>query len=145
MFAIERTWTDAVMEGWAPGRGVDWAAGVQRFLERASAKGRLGVRVGVLLAITAPFWLWGRLRSARSLSVEDRSRLLDEMLRHRFFFVREMTLLLKLVGCMALFAVTDLREKSGYDPTPRQRSGARSLHVLAASGSAQPAPEKEVA
>ena len=140
MFAIERRWMNGVMEGWAPGVAVDWSAGVERFLERASAKGRLGVRVGLLLALTAPLWLWGRLRAATSLRAEERARLLDQMLSHRFFFVRELTLLLKLVGCMALFAASDLRAKSGYDPaevaaSPRRRSG-RQLKVLAPSDDA---------
>lgn len=109
--------------GLAPRAGeVDWDLGVARFLERASTKGRLGVRVGLLLVVTAPLWLWGRLRSGASLAAEERARLLDAMLSHRFFFVRELTLLLKLVACMALFRVEDVRARSGYDPAPAERA-----------------------
>ena len=43
----------------APGE-IDWLGGTRSFLEKASPKGRLGVRVGLFLAMTAPIWSWGR-------------------------------------------------------------------------------------
>lgn len=142
MFAFERRWAAAVMGGFAPPGGeglaptageVDWAESVERFLERANVKGRLGVRLGLLIAVTAPLWLWGRVRSAASLPGEERARLLDALLSHRVYAVRELALLLKLVACMALFRVPAMRERTGYDPVSvGGASGMRALTVLSA-------------
>lgn len=98
----------------APGE-IDWLGGTRDFLEKASPKGRLGVRLGLLIAMTAPLWRWGRLTTAARLSEEDRARLLAELLEHRVYFVRELTLLLKLVGCMALLRPAAVRARTGYD------------------------------
>ena len=101
-----------------PGQ-VDWERGARDFLERANLEGRLGVYAGMWIAMTAPLWLWGRLRSAAGLEPVERARLLAELLSHRVFFVRELTLLLKLVACMAFFRDPAIRARSGYDrPAP---------------------------
>ncbi|MBX3273352.1 MAG: hypothetical protein KF729_24020 [Sandaracinaceae bacterium] len=124
-------WAAVVMSGFvvaggpglavAPGE-IDWLGGTRDFLERASAKGRLGVRVGLLLAMSAPLWCWGRLTTAARLSPEERARLLAELLSHRVFFVRELMLLLKLVACMALLRPAAVRARTGYDrPAPAAR------------------------
>jgi len=94
-------WAPYVLAGFALAE-IDWDRGVRDFLEKASPKGRLGVRIGLLIAMTAPLWMWGRPSTARGLRGEDRGRLLHELLEHRIFFVRELTLLLKLVACMAM-------------------------------------------
>ena len=116
LLSFERRWTHAVMSGFAPDEPIDWALGVERFLQRANLTGRLGVRLGVLLAVTAPLWCWGRLRSAMGLDAADRARLLEALLSHRIYAVRELALLLKLVACMALFQRSGVRAGSGYDP-----------------------------
>ncbi|HJL18835.1 MAG TPA: hypothetical protein RMH99_24445 [Sandaracinaceae bacterium LLY-WYZ-13_1] len=130
MFAFERRWAAAILGGFAPSAGpglapaegeVDWARGVRRFLARASAKGRLGVRVGLLLVVTAPIWGRGRLRSAVHLPPDERAALLEELLAHRFFVVRELCLLLKLVACMTLFTAPGMRERVAYDPPAERR------------------------
>lgn len=117
-------WAAVVLSGFvvagAPGLAIeageiDWLGGTRDFLEKASPKGRLGVRVGLLLAMTAPFWMWGRLTTAARLAPEERARLLAALLEHRVFFVRELTLLLKLVGCMALLRPATVRARTGYD------------------------------
>lgn len=132
MLAMEERWVETVMSGFAVADGsglapragqIDWLSGARDFLERASMQGRLGVRLGVLLVMSAPLWLWGRLRSAATLSAVERAQLLDELLEHRVFAIRELTLLLKLVSCMALFRDASLRARSTYDrPLPRQQS-----------------------
>ncbi|MEZ4338499.1 MAG: hypothetical protein R3B82_17910 [Sandaracinaceae bacterium] len=48
--------------------------------------------------MTAPIWS-GRLTTAAGLSEEDCASA-RRAAQHRVFFVRELTLLLKLVGCM---------------------------------------------
>ena len=117
-------WAAVVMSGFlvsgtsgltvSPGE-IDWHTSTHDFLQMASAKGRLGVRIGLLLAMTAPLWMWGRLRTAASLGETDRARLLAGLLEHRVFFVRELTLLLKLVACMALLRPASVRAQTGYD------------------------------
>ncbi|MFK7989119.1 MAG: hypothetical protein AB8I08_24080 [Sandaracinaceae bacterium] len=135
MQGIERRWGTTVLSGFAPSGAqmapmpgeIDWARGLDDFLDRASFEGRWAVRLGLLMAMTAPVWLWGRLRSAARLSEAERARLLDALLAHRFYAVRELALLLKLVACMTLFRSARLRGLSGYDPAP---SAKRALAVL---------------
>lgn len=103
-------------EGLAPDPGqIDWERGATDFLERANLKGRLGVYLGMWIAMSAPLWRWGRFATAASLAPEARARLLSELLSHRIFFVRELTLLLKLVACMAFFRDPTIRARSAYD------------------------------
>lgn len=71
--------------------------------------------------MTAPLWMWGKLRTAAGLGEAERARLLAAMLEHRVFFVRELTLLLKLVACMAMLRPAAVRAQTGYDrPAPRR-------------------------
>jgi len=116
-------WAPYVLAGFALGP-IDWDRGVRDFLEKASPKGRLGVRVGLFLAMTAPLWMWGRLSTARGLRGEDRGRLLHELLEHRIFLVRELTLLIKLVACMAMLRDDAVRESTGYYGAPAKPARA---------------------
>lgn len=127
MLAIERDWTRVVLSSFAGSRegfraeGVDYFYAAKRFMEAGSQKAAIGLRFAVFLATTAPLWMWGKLRTLKSFSPEERSRLMDEMLRHRVFFVRELCLLLKLVACMAIFRSSEARARSGYDRPPPKR------------------------
>ena len=101
-----------------PGK-IDWVGGTRDFLEKASPKGRLGVRVGMLIVMTAPLWMWGRLRTAASLDATERAELLSQLLCHRIYIVRELTVLLKLVACMSLLRPASVRAQTAYDrPAP---------------------------
>ncbi|HEY8430351.1 MAG TPA: hypothetical protein VIL20_18350 [Sandaracinaceae bacterium] len=129
MTGIEREWTGLVLSSFAGSSAgltvdegeVDYVASALRFTSAASRKACLGLRVAIVMVMTAPLWMWGRLTSLRGLTREERSDLLDQMLRHRVFFVRELCLLLKLVACMAIFRSPAMREKSGFD-APSKRS-----------------------
>ncbi len=129
MTGVEQGWTRLVLSCFAgSGTGftveegeVDYLAGAQRFLSAASDKAGLGLRVAIVMVMTAPVWMLGRLTSLRGLSREERSALLDRMLSHRVFFVRELCLLLKLVACMAIFRSPAARARSGFD-APSKRS-----------------------
>jgi hypothetical protein len=121
MLAIERSWATLVLSSFAgsshafrAGGDVDYFAAAARFMDAASEKACLGLRLAVLIAVTAPFWMWGRLRALSSFSPEERSRLLDELLRHRIFFVRELVLLLKLVACMAIFRSAEASDRVNF-------------------------------
>jgi hypothetical protein len=136
MLAIEKRWARVVLssfagssEGFVPDDDVDYVDAALMFTGAGSEKAALGLRVAVLMVITAPLWAWGRLRRLSSLPAEERSRLMDELLRHRFFFVREMCLLLKLVCCMAIFRSAEARARSGYERPVR---GLRVIEVEAA-------------
>lgn len=126
MLAIERKWARVVLssfagssEGFVPDDDVDYVDAALKFTRAGSEKAALGLRFAVFMVVTAPLWTWGRLRRLSSLSAEERSRLMDELLRHRFFFVRELVLLLKLVACMAIFRSAEARARSTYDRPTR--------------------------
>ncbi len=127
MIALERRWMRLVLSSFAGSSAgftvredeVDYLAAAERFMSAASEKASLGLRVAVLMVMTAPLWMWGRLKTLGGLSAEERSRLLDEMLRHRFFAVRELCLLLKLVACMGIFRSSAARARSGFDRPER--------------------------
>jgi hypothetical protein len=80
------------------------------------------------MAALAPLWLWGRLTTINKLASERRSQLLRELLGHRAFAVRELSLLLKLGAAMALLGTPTVRARSGYDhvqPASKIESGLR--------------------
>lgn len=106
---------------------VDWALGLSRFMATASDKARLGIRVAFLIVVTAPVWALGRFVRFSRLSGPERAALLDRLLSHRFFFVRELCLLLKLIACLAIFRSGEARARTGYDPMERPK---RRLPVL---------------
>lgn len=128
MIAVEQRWTRLVLSSFAGSSAgftvredeVDYLAGAQRFMSAASEKACLGLRLAVVLVMTAPLWLWGRFTSLASLAPEERSRLMDELSHHRFFPVRELCLLLKLVACMAIFRSPAARARSGFDRPERR-------------------------
>ena len=123
MTRLELFWASLVLPSFAgtehgfrvQERDVDYLDGLARFMRAAGTKARLGVRLAFLLAVTAPLWLGGRLRGFASLSRVERSELLNRMSSHSIFLVRELSLLLKLIACMAMFRSGDARERSGYD------------------------------
>lgn len=126
MLAMERRWAVAVLEGFAPVGGsglapregeVDYLSTIQQMMRASTAKAAFGLRVGLWIAALAPLWLLGKAKTLGSLSRERRAELLAKLLEHRFFLVRELTLLLKLSACMAMFARPALRGRSNYDRT----------------------------
>ena len=129
MTGIEQRWTGLVLSSFAGSSAgftvregeVDYVAGARRFMEAASDKACLGLRVAIVMVMTAPLWMQGRLTTLRGLSREQRSELLDRMLSHRVFFVRELCLLLKLVACMAIFRSPEARARSGFDAAPKRK------------------------
>lgn len=137
---LETFWASLVLPSFAgTGHGftvaeneVDYLDGLGRFMEKASDKACLGIRVAFLLAVTAPLWITGRFTGFASLTPAERSDVLDKMSRHSVFFVRELCLLLKLIACLAIFRQKSTRERSGYDGNEREQRAhlKRSLRVL---------------
>lgn len=124
MLSFERQWAIAVLEGFAPVEGpglapregeVDYLTTIQKMMRASTAKAAFGLRVALWIVAFSPVWLFGRLRTVGALSREHRAELLGRLLAHRNFLVRELTLLLKLSACMAMFARPALRARSRYD------------------------------
>lgn len=124
MTPFERRWAQALLEAFAPPGGpglapregeVDYLGTFATLARRARPHAAWGLRIAVWLAALAPMWLWGRLRTVSGLSRGARARLLEELLAHRSFPVRELTLLLKLSASMALLGTSSVRARSGYD------------------------------
>ena len=124
MLAFERTWAVSVLEGFAPSGGpglspeadeVDYLGALQKMMRASTGRAAFGLRVAVWIVALAPMWMLGKVGTIRSLAPAGRAELLRRLLAHRFFLVRELTLLLKLGACMAIFARPSLRERSGYD------------------------------
>jgi hypothetical protein len=128
MYAFERRWAHSILEAYAPydtpsglspQRGeVDYVRALSRMMAASQKRAALGLRVGIWIAVFAPIWLWGRLRLATSLAIEERARLLAQLLAHRLFLVRELVLLLKLGASFALMGTAAVRARSGYDRRP---------------------------
>lgn len=124
MLAIERRWAAAVLEGFAPVGGpglspregeVDYLTTITQMMRASTAMAAFGLRLGLWIAAFAPVFVLGKLKTMRSLTREARAEVLEKLLAHRLYLVRELTLLLKLGACMAMFARPSLRERSGYD------------------------------
>ena len=120
----ERRWAKQLLGAFAPSGGpglaplpgeVDYESAFVRMRRHATPLAALGLRVALWMAALAPLWLWGRLATVSKLAIERRSELLRQLLSHRTFAVRELTLLLKLAATMALLGTPSVRARSGYD------------------------------
>ena len=124
MTRLEQTWATDVLAAFAgsesgglcPRAGeVDYYRTFQRMQRRSTKIAALGLRAALWLVSLAPLWCLGRLATFSLLSLRERTELLAQLLRHRSFAVRELTMLLKLTAAMALFTSNSLRARSGYD------------------------------
>jgi len=114
---------------------VDWVGGLERFLQTASDKARLGIAVALVAFFFSPLFLLGRFHTLAKASSDERAAAMERLLDHRVFFVREMALLVKLVACMAMFRVSSLRARTGYDDPGHDAANTAprvQLRVLAA-------------
>ena len=120
----ELRWAKHLLAAFAPSGGpglaplageVDYETAFVRMRRHATPLAALGLRVALWMAALAPLWLWGRLATVSKLAIPRRSELLRQLLAHRTFAVRELTLLLKLAATMALLGTPSVRARSGYD------------------------------
>ena len=139
MLRFEKRWAEAVLSGFAPAGNpglapapgeVDYAAAMEHILRVAGPRAGLGFRAALWMAALAPAWSWRRPVTAVALSPGERARLLDELLTHRSFVPRELSLMLKVAASMAMMATPSVRARSGYDAPMVQaddltRSGER--------------------
>ncbi len=113
MTRLEERWALAALEGFSPPSGVpaaprpgevDFLSTLRSMVASSTRLGRLGLRLAVWLLATAPLWTLGRLALLPSIPVAERGPLLERLLGHRSYAVRELCLLLKVVASMALLA-----------------------------------------
>src|SRR5262249_18484280 len=111
MLSFEKRWAAHLLSGFAPVAGpglaprrgeVDYVAVLARMMRDATPVAALGLRLAIWVAALAPLWLWGKLATISKLAVERHPELLRDLLAHRLFAVRELTMLLKLCAAMAL-------------------------------------------
>jgi hypothetical protein len=138
MLSFEKRWATHLLAGFAPANGsglaprrgeVDYAAVLMRMMREATPIAALGLRAAIWLCALAPLWLWGKLSTVSKLAVERHPDLLRELLSHRLFVVRELTMLLKLCAAMALLGAPSVRQRSGYDHVQAAAKVESGLHV----------------
>jgi hypothetical protein len=136
MLAFEERWAAAVLAGFAPAGGqgiaptqneVDYVGTVRRMMRASTRQAAIGLRLALFLTALAPLWLFGRLRTFSSISARRRTEILQRMLSHRLYIVREIAFFLKMCACMAMFAAGAVRERSHYD---HDADGLRRLPLL---------------
>lgn len=124
MLAFERRWALAILDSFAPSGEdelsprpgeVNVLSAFDALRLGASQPAQIALRAAVWLISLSPVWLGMSLRWFSSLSRQDRVRVLDHLLAHPAFFVREATFLLKTVACLSLFEVEAVRRRSHYD------------------------------
>lgn len=139
--AVRETVTHAVLSAFlgetgasfpAPRASIDYDAAYRRVLLASNPRAALGLRLARWLVAWSPLWACFRVRTLRGLPLAERARLVSQLLSHRWFVVRELTLLLKFVAALALFANPEVRALSHYDALDRHdaepsrdRSGER--------------------
>lgn len=124
MYAFEKRWVTALLEAWAPpGDGrfaptgeVAYAPTFARMRANATALAGFGMRLALWIFAFAPIWRKGRLCLVTGLSLNDRTALFHDLMNSRVFFLREMSVLFKLVASLAMFTDPNFRARSGYDP-----------------------------
>jgi hypothetical protein len=124
MMGFERRWARHVLAAFAPVGGpglapvpdeVDYESALRRMMRGGSPLAAAGMRLALWIAALAPIWLWGRVTTVTRLATERRPELLRQLLGHRAFAIRELTMLLKLCAAMALLGTPSVRARSSYD------------------------------
>lgn len=120
----ERRWTETILAAFAGDRRVglyaepdevDYLGTMAQVLRVSTPKVTWAMRLAVWLVQSAPLWCLGHWRGFTALDRDERAALLDRLLEHRWFAVRELTGLLKLAASIALLRVPEVRQRSGYD------------------------------
>jgi len=163
MIGLPRRWVVDVLSGFAGAdeddgvlaprpSEVDYLAAYRGMLHDGTFLAGLGMRLALMFCALSPLWLLGRPRRFGSLPGAERAELLNRLLHHRIYIVAELTLLMKLCACMALFRSPTVRARSSYDfeavPEEVLESGERrkqSLPVVTHEASSESLTKEEVA
>lgn len=127
MTQFERRWVFAVLEAFAPVGGpglapregeVDWVRAFTRMRESCTPRAQFGVRLALWMVALAPLWMCGRFATMAGIPVADRAIILDRLLEHRIFAVRELTMLIKIGASLGLIGTVSVRKRSGWVDSP---------------------------
>ena len=143
MFGFERRWALSIMEAMAPSSGdppaqpelltaapgeADFQHALGRVYGRATPLARISMRLSIWLVTWAPLWVGLGAFSFGSLTLERRQELLERLLDHQLFAVREAAFMLKVCASLAILGAPGVRARSGYDgntPERDSRQGTR--------------------
>lgn len=76
---------------------------------------RLGIRAATWLCYLAPIWMWFRFRTFKSLSDDERVKLLEAMDTSKTYVVRELPTLIKTVGALGFCSLPAIYRQVGID------------------------------
>lgn len=117
MWAFERRWLVHIAEGFLPSwpLPVDVHAAFARIEQRSTKKAAFTMRLAIWLLVLSPLWRFRSFHLLHGLAPEQRAEHLQELLAHRSYAIRELTLLLKVVVSFALFVKPAAREYVQYN------------------------------
>jgi hypothetical protein len=124
-----------ILEGFAPPQNAglsprdatpDWARTIDLMMDAGTPLAMFGLYAAFFIALVAPIFTIGTPKLMTGLDVQARSEVLDAMLKSKIFFVRELSMLLKIAASMALLGCEPIRAQSHYDDaTPERRRDRR--------------------
>lgn len=135
IFSVEKRWSCSVAEALFADERVRDAHDrrlptLLTFFEAGNAQGLWAFRFGLLLITFSPWWTFQGLRIFPTLPLEKRSAMLNALLEHRFYAVRELVFMVKMSISMMLLGDAQIRARTHYDTQtwerePVHQSGSR--------------------
>jgi hypothetical protein len=117
MFDFERRWLGSILEDLVPGAArIPISRFVDDLLAHAPREFLLGLRLCTWLLMLCPAFVLGRLASYRGLAAEERLRVHARLRESRFYLLRELPLLFKMVGCLAYCGLPEVQAQLGISP-----------------------------
>ncbi len=126
MFSWEKRWLRAVLEAFAPDptdvlalgeTPIDYLDAFLTVKRSSTPRARLGLHLALWLVALSPMWLCRTRQSMAQLPLHERAQMLERLLTHPRYIVRELTTLLKLIACIAIWNVDSIRARSGCEST----------------------------
>ena len=120
---FERRWFQAMVETILPsgaseqfplgGQDVPLQRFLADFLRHAPLKIVVGLRATLLMIFLAPLFMSGMRRTFMALGVERREAAILRMRHSDVYVIRELPVLLKTIGCMAVLGVPEVQRSLG--------------------------------
>ncbi|HEY1955463.1 MAG TPA: hypothetical protein VGH28_07620 [Polyangiaceae bacterium] len=116
---LERSWARAALGTMFPSGAhprvpgadaIDGGASLEDVCLAVPARVALGIRIAVWMVALAPLFVVFRLRTLAGLETAAREKVVLALLSSRFYFVRQLTLLLKAFGALIFVAAPGVRQ-----------------------------------